>query len=346
MSDNLQTGKEFNSANFITFLDKWKKHLLIVALLSVILSIFFSSPLFITPKYKSTVVMFPISSNAISKALLVDNPSAKSDILEFGEEEQAEQLLQILYSNEIRNRVIKKYHLMQHYGIDSTSKYKMTSLFEEYKDNISFKRNEFMAVEIKVLDKDPQIAANIANDIAALVDTVKNNMQKERARYGLKIVQMAYDQVQKEVKIMEDSLAGLRRLGITEYETQSQMIYRQLAMEIAKNNTRGIKALQEKLDLLAKYGGPYVSLREALGHEKKQLSFLKSKYEEAKVDAQQKIPQKFVVDYAFKAEKKAYPVRWLIVVVSAFSALLLAILMIIVYDNLKHDNTKRETVPS
>ena len=332
MTENLQTNKEFSSANFITFIYTWRKHLLIVAVVSIVLSFFFSSPLFITPKYKSTVVMFPISSNAISKALMIENASSKTDILEFGEEEQAEQLLQILYSNEIRTRIINKYHLMKHYGIDSTSKYKMTKLFNEYKENISFRRNEFMAVEIKVLDKDPQIAANIANEISALVDTVKNNMQKERARYGLKIVEKEYENLKKDVQQMEDSLDALRKLGVNDYETQSQMVNRQLAMEVAKNNTRGIKALQEQLAILAKYGGPYVSIRDALLHEKKQLSFMKAKYEEVKVDAQQTMPQKFIVDYAFKSERKAFPVRWLIVLVSTLSALLLCILTIIVFE--------------
>jgi hypothetical protein len=192
-----------------------------------------------------------------------------------------------------------------------------------------------MAVEVDVLDKDPQVAANIANDIAALVDTVKNKIQKERAIQGFKIVEKEYNLLQKQIGVMEDTLNKLRRLGINHYETQSEMIHRQLAKEIAANNKRGIKALEEQLDILAKYGGPYVSFRDALYLERKQLSMLKAKYEEAKVDAEQVIPQKFVVDYAFKAEKKAYPVRWLIVVVSTLSALLLTILLIIISENFK-----------
>ena len=335
MTEDIQSGDNFNSLNFISFIYKWRKHLLIVTVVAIILSIFFSSPLFITPKFKATVIMFPTSSNSVSKALLADNPSAKSDILEFGEEEQAEQLLQILYSNEIRTRIIKKYNLIQHYDIDSSSKYKMTKLYNEYKDNISFKRNEFMAVELNVLDKDPQTASNIANDIAALVDTVKNNMEKERARYGLFIVKKEFDKLQKEIGKMEDSLNVLRKLGVYDYETQSQMIHRQYAMEIAKNNHKGIKALEEHLGILAKYGGAYVSVRDALSHMRTQFSIIKSKLQEIKVDAEQSMPQKFVVDYAFKPEKKTYPVRWLIVVISSISALLLTTLIIILQENIK-----------
>ena len=46
------------------------------------------------------------------------------DILEFGKEEEAEQMLQVLYSDEIRDKVISKFNLMEHYDIDPDSKYR------------------------------------------------------------------------------------------------------------------------------------------------------------------------------------------------------------------------------
>ena len=46
------------------------------------------------------------------------------------------------------------------------------------------------------------------------------------------------------------------------------------------------------------------------------------------------MPQKFVVSDAYKAEKKSYPVRWLIVVITTFSALLLTLFLIIVIENI------------
>ncbi|MBP7497038.1 MAG: hypothetical protein KA792_05175 [Bacteroidales bacterium] len=329
-----------DTAYLLNFIYKWRKILIYIVLISFALSVILSSPLFITPKFKSTVILFPTSSNALSKALVSENAGNKSDILEFGEEEQAEQLLQILYSNEIRNRIVEKFDLMNHYGIDSTSSYKMTKLYRIFKSNISFRRNEFMAVEIDVYDKDPQIAADIANEIANLVDTVKNNIQRERARFGYKIVEKEYAKICREVKTMEDSLAKLRELGINGYEIQTEMLNRQLAKEIAKNNVRGIKAIEDRLTLLTKYGGAYVSIRDALILQNKQLSFIKAKYEEAKIDASEYLPQKFVVDFAFKAEKKSYPVRWLIVLISICSSFIFSVIVLIILDNIKVFNNQ------
>lgn len=325
----------FDSTNFILFLSKWRKILLIVTVIAIVAAVIFSSPFFITPKYKATVIMFPTSTNSVSKALMTDNSGAKQDILEFGAEEQAEQLLQILNSNKIRARVIQKYDLLGHYDIDPDSKYKNTYLFKEYESNISFRRTEFMAVEIEVLDKDAQTAADIANDIAALLDSTKNLMQKERAIKGFKIVESEYEKLKKEIQVMEDSLTQLRKLGVNDYETQAEAYNTQLAIALSQNNMTGARALEEKLINLSEYGGAYVSLRDALEYEKKQLSEIKTKYEEAKVDAEEELPCKFIVNSAYKAEKKSYPVRWLIVVVSTLSAFLLAVMVLIVLDNIK-----------
>ncbi|HQH18137.1 MAG TPA: hypothetical protein PKZ43_01180, partial [Bacteroidales bacterium] len=74
--------------------------------------------------------------------------------------------------------------------------------------------------------------------------------------------------------------------------------------------------------------------RDALEFDKKQLSVLKTKYEEAKVDAEQELPGKFVVNSAFKAEQKSYPIRWLIILVSTLSSMLLGVVSILVFDYL------------
>jgi len=198
-----------------------------------------------------------------------------------------------------------------------------------------------MAVKISVLDKNPDTAALIANDIAELLDSTKNVMQKERAMRAFKIVEAEYLQLKNEIQTMEDSLTALRKLGVHDYESQAEMINQQLAIELAKGNSRGIKALEERLSNLAQYGGPYVSIRDQLEHEKKQLSEIKAKYEEAKVDAEEVLPQKFVVESAYPAEKKSYPIRWIIVVVSTFSAFMLGLLILAILDSLSRYSKKK-----
>lgn len=335
MADSLAGNSRFDSGSVLFFIYMWRKTLGVIALTAIILSFVFSSPLFVTPKYRSDVILYPSASSSISKALLTERSGQRFDILDFGQDSQTEHMLQILNSSRIRNKVIDRFDLMQHYNIAPDHRYRQTRLQREYENNISFRRTEFMAVRISVLDKDPQMAADIANYIASLVDSVRNNMIKDVAVPGFHIVEQQFFQLRDEIRAKEDSMTMLRKLGIHEYESQSEMLNQQLAIEIARNNRPAINALEERLDLLSQYGGAYISLRDQLVHDHKQLSILRIRFEEAKVDAEQLLPFKFVVEEAVKAERKSYPIRWLIMVLSTFGALLAGVIVIILVENFR-----------
>jgi uncharacterized protein involved in exopolysaccharide biosynthesis len=333
----------FDSSNLIVYIYQWRKPLIIVSVLAMVLAAVFSSPLFIKPLYKSTVTVFPTTTNSLSKALLPQQFSSRGqDIMEFGEEEQAEQLLQILYSDEIRDKVIENYDLVNHYDIDTNGKYVRTELYKTFESNISFRRTEYMSVEINVLDTDPQMAADIANEIVVLLDEAKNRIQKERAQKGLDIIEREYLGIKAEVTAYEDSLTQLRYKGVHDYETQSAVLSEQLATAMIENtNSKAVVQIQNQLDTLAKYGGTYVSLRDELQFMKEEQVKLKTRYDQAKVDVSQSMPASFKVNNAYPAEKKSYPTRWLIVALSALGAFTLTLITILIMDTIKGAGKKR-----
>ncbi|OFY89196.1 MAG: hypothetical protein A3K10_16535 [Bacteroidetes bacterium RIFCSPLOWO2_12_FULL_31_6] len=100
----------FNNSNLINLIILKRKLLLIVGSTALMVSLVIS--LFIKDKFKSTVILYPTTTNSISKAIIAENFSNKEDVLKFGEVEEAEQLLQILNSDEIKHRIIEKYNLL------------------------------------------------------------------------------------------------------------------------------------------------------------------------------------------------------------------------------------------
>jgi len=174
----MDSTENFNITSTIIFLLKKWKPIFIITFLAAIASIIVS--LIIEEEFKSSVVIYPASTSSVSKALLTDMSRAPKDILKFGEEEETEQLMQILHSDEIKANIIAKYKLMQHYKIKSDSKYSKTKLLNEYDDKISFRKTQYQAIEITVFDTDNQIAANIANDITSILDSVYNKVQKKQ----------------------------------------------------------------------------------------------------------------------------------------------------------------------
>lgn len=311
---------------------RYRKSILVVLVVAALLAIFFSSPWFITPLYKSSVILYPTSSNSISKVLISTTFKADKDILEFGETEQTEQMLQVLNSDRIRNTIIERHNLMDHYGIKPTQKYPNTRLNKLYDKRIKFRKTEYNAVKISVMDADPKLAARIANDISDLYDSTMNAMQKEVAVKAFELVEAEYNSLCTEMAALEDSLDVLRSHGVFDYESQVEMLSQQLAVELGKGNNQGVKNIQNQLDILAKYGGAYYAISEKLDHERLQLSLVKTKYEEAKVDATQEIPHKFVVNTASPAEQKDFPKRLLIVFLTVFATFFVMFMLLGLFD--------------
>ena len=329
-----QQHNAYSSKYLCRLLVEYRKPILIILAVAALCAIIFSAPYFITPLYKSTTIIYPTSSNSISKVLISTTYQSEKDIMNIGEDEQTEQMLQVLNSNRVRDKVISRFNLMEHYDIND-SRYPITKLNKLYDARIKFRRTEYNAVKITVLDSDAELSARIANEIAEIFDSTMNQMQKEVATEAYRIVEQEYNTLVAEMNALEDSLNTLRKLGVFDYESQVEMLSRQLAVELGKGNTQGVKNIQEQLDILAEYGGASYAINERLDNDRLQLSLVKSKYEEAKVDATEFIPHKFVVTSAFQAERKSYPVRWLIVVITVLSTLLLLIFCIVIYDRSK-----------
>ena len=112
MKEEKKYSFNLNSVDLIVF--AWKKRvpLIVITIVAAIISVIVSYQ--ITPLFKSQVVLFAEPDASISKYLFSYNYVGRKGMLSFGEEEETQQLLQILNSNQIRDRIISKYNLMEH----------------------------------------------------------------------------------------------------------------------------------------------------------------------------------------------------------------------------------------
>jgi capsular polysaccharide biosynthesis protein len=312
---------------------KWV--LIILSLIACIVSIFVS--LQITPRYRSQVILFPAASIALSKNLVETTTITMDgrDLLSFGADPEAERMLQILHSNQIMDHIIRKFDLMKHYQVNPASAYPKNQLENMYKGNVKIRRTEFMSIEIGVLDTDPQMAADIANEIAAYVDSTVHNMQKERATEAFAIVEKEYQQSQLEIRQFNDTLQQIRRLGVTDYESQAAAYNKAYANALEQGNNGAAESILKKMNILTTYGGKYVELSQKLRNEIDRLGQLKAKVASFKVYVDNIVPQIFIVDKAVKDEHKALPKRSIIVMISTLSTFALTLLLLLIADNLK-----------
>ena len=331
MQKNSQNNFELDSVSLLGFFLQKRKPLLIIFSISLIAGIVVS--FLIDYKYKSSVVMFPASSANISEVLLTKNLAAK-DVMAFGEEETVEQMIQILKSEKLKTKIIQKYDLLHHYHLEN-AKYPQTRLNEKYKDNISFIRTKYLSVVVEVYDVDKNYASGIANDIAAYYDSVMTSLHRERAVKAFDIVKKEYLNLEQEIKTLRDSLTKLQEFGVFDFESQSEVLNRAYSNAILTGNTKAEKKLQTQLDNLAKYGSAHMAISNLLEYELLRLSDLKAKYTEAKVNLEQDLPYKFIVSQAYPAEKKSYPIRWLVIFIVTFSGTLFGLILLILLSSSK-----------
>jgi len=326
---------DFDSTNIFMFIIRWWKHLAIICAVAAIAAAIFSAPFFITPKYEAATTMFPSQSVSLSRSVLGTAAGTK-DFLQYGDIDDAERLLQVLGAGAIRERVIERFNLIEHYEIPKDHPYVYTQVHRQYQDNVSSRRTEYGAVEVSVRDKDPAMAAKIANEISALVDTVQNEMRYERALMAYQTAKNQYTDLQEEIKNAEDSLQAIMQQGVYDYEGQTAMLFRQLAKDISAQNVDGIRALEEKLDEMGDYGGSFMHLTNYIKESSENLATVHRRYQEAKADLESFVSFKFIIDEAQETERKVYPVRWLIVVLSTFAAGFLGVVILMIYSNLEN----------
>ena len=321
----------FDSSSLYVFLYKYKFQIALIVLFSGLVSSIIS--LVIQDKYKSYAVIYPSSTASIAKALVSPSFGGKSDIMEFGDEERSEHILEILKSDKVKKRIIQQFDLMNHYDIDyESSSTPNFDLHKIYNDNVTFSRNSNMAVVITGLDHSSDTASKITSALLIVLDDVMNEIQKERAIQGFSIVKASYLKLSKEVSVMEDSLSFIMSKGVLDVNSQSEVYGEAYAKAISKGDKTAEKALGAKLALLSKYGAQNISLRNSLSNERNRLSLLKGRYEEARIDAESRLQNYFTITNPTISEKKTYPVRWLIVLMSILGALFTGVITIVLYE--------------
>lgn len=317
-----------NSGNIILDLYQWRKPLVIFTIIASVLAAVVSSPLIITPKFKSTAVIYPTTTNSISQALLVEHNPYRKDVLEFGEELEAERLLQILNSDEMQNRIIEEFNLFEHYDIKPEDQHAKTWMNLEFDDHFSFKRTELMSIEIEVLDENPELAAAMSNRVVDLIDVVVKRVKRERAEQAVVILERRDEELTSRLFSIYDSLEVLRTHGVLDVSLQAERLTEYYAQALSKGNTSGARALKKEFSHLAQYGGAYFRLFEELELVQEQLEIIRLEKENIRVELDAELTNRFVINRAFAADKKSYPIRWLIVFMSGMATFVMTLLLL------------------
>ncbi|MFT5581525.1 MAG: tyrosine-protein kinase Etk/Wzc [Lentimonas sp.] len=324
--NNKETNLHEERDNLLVFIWKNRKLIIGVTIAAAIVSIIVS--LLLTPVFKSTAIVFPAATSTVSFS---EQRNAKASSMDFGEEEQAEQLVQILQSSKIRNRLVERFDLFKNYEIELDDPNKNFKLNKAYQNHIMFTRTRYGSIQIDVLDKKPELAAEIANKIVQLIDTVKNEMVQERTLPAFDINQRKKDMLEVQKKAILRQMDSLSQIGVVPIEGRANLFQ---AYNDSKNQSDR-EFFKKQIDINLKYGSRFDGL-EMLRDEKitKQSDFEDS-YEQAESDANTLFNHKFIVESAVVADKKDKPKKAIIVLLSTFGTFFFMIFALLVRERIR-----------
>lgn len=319
--------ENISSKELILKIYTWRKIFLITSLISFFL---FTTIIFFIPKqYKSTTILFASRQFSISKLVIEANAGNQEDYMQIGDEDDCEKLIQILTSDALKFKVADAFNLWKRWKIKDTN-FSYHYLKLKWEDQISIKRTEFNSIKVEVHDYTANNAAQLANGIADFCDTIRRDMTKKVAGQVLEIVRSEYENTLLRMKILEDSLQSLRNLGVLHYKEQVKAYAKSYAKAIEKNDVPAINRLQEKIDVLKKYGGAYENIHDNLEKYGAKYPDIKMKYDEALVNYNKCMPLKFVVDRAMPDEFKSKPSRLLLIAIAVISSNFLALFILLI----------------
>ncbi|MFC2175804.1 hypothetical protein ACFLR1_02385 [Bacteroidota bacterium] len=311
-----------NNSELLGIILKWWKQLLKIAAIGFVLSAIVSSSYVITPKFKSYGVLYP------------------ANIISMGTESPTEQMLQVLESAAIRDSIIKKYDLYNHYDIDPEELYSRSDLIKEFEKNITFRKTEYESVVVEVLDKDPVQARDIVNSIIALFNRKERIMQKEKAIEQVTVLNKQLVFKKAEMDSMENILSGIRKdYGILDYTLQTEYVTeRYLQVISSPGGEQRAKELTPIMNALKEKGGEFLALNEHLLRIRENYNDTKEEMEEAKRDVDKVLTYCNIISYPEVPDKKAYPLRWLIIGLSTVGTFLFGLVALSLMENFRRIN--------
>lgn len=306
---------------YIRLLAKWKIQFIIVTVIAIAASAVFSSEWFIKPRYKSSAVLYP------------------ANVEPYSEESTTEQILQVLQSTDIRDAVIKKFDLAHHYGVDTTKKEGHAALIGMYQTFVSISKTQYESVMIEVTDTDPKTAAAMVSEIIARLNVKIRSMHREKTLEVAALLSGHMSFVQHQMDSLNSNMQELRvKYHILDYKEQVQEATKGYMKALVSG--KGVKDIDDLLRNLEEKGGDYYRMAVIYDGLLQDYNKVHNDYNNAMKEVSKDFTFSNVVSSPVPSDKKSYPVRWLIVLISVVSADALLFVLIILGDFRRREKEK------
>lgn len=309
----------------------YQKRLVIITIvvLAIIAAIIITS---ITPKrYKAEAIVYPPDSYTYDH--VINNP-------QFGLEIDADKLIQVFESIEIRDQIIKEFDLIKAYHIDTSNPQWKYHLNQKYYSDISFQRTRYLSVLVSATTEDAELSAKIVNRLLELIDEQNEHIFKSNVKMIVDEYQKKYDEKIQTVNHLLDTIYALsassnsssnnklheNRLKFLEERQRNTHVF---PGDEAVKKLGSINKTQEIERLINNYY-----------FQQDKLNWIRGKLEEAKNKLEWSTPRVYKISRAEAMHKKVSPKLSINLLAFVAFALVLSIMWILLTDSYKRFKQK------
>ncbi|MFK7809541.1 MAG: GNVR domain-containing protein, partial [Saprospiraceae bacterium] len=231
----------YNLTEVLKTIPRWKRSILTVTAIAFIGSVIIT--LMMDNYYQSTTEFYAANPD-LAKPEPVGRESGDRDY--YGEDEDRDRVLSIAESGQVLNYLIQKYDLYEHYDIDTSSIRAPYTVAKKLGGLYEVIRTKFGSIKISVEDKDPKLAAVMANDARTKVEEISRVLIKGTQNKQINSFRENIKAKEAEIKTLGDTLQNWREeYAIYNTITQSEV----LPELVAKAKSKKIR-MEKKLELL------------------------------------------------------------------------------------------------
>jgi hypothetical protein len=150
------------------------------------------------------------------------------------------------------------------------------------------------------------------------------------------LVEAEYNDTKVKIDALKDSMIVLGNLGVNDYLSQADRFHEGYVKSIKDGKMEAARIIKDQMNVLSEYGGAYMIVRAKMESEVNILGGLSLRLKEARVEINSDLNHTFIVDHAYKSDKKAYPKKSIIVIISTLGVFLLTVILLIINDSIRN----------
>lgn len=222
-STSLQTGQQAPHDLLAVLKTLWQSRKIILYIVGAALALAVVVSLLLPNYYKGETQFLALSPDQLSPEMLFGTTGTKPQV--YGNMNDIDRLLAIAESNELIDYLIGEFDLFAHYGISSNNPKAANMVRKKFLSLYQVTKTPKDAILLAIEDKDPQIAAALANAARERIDHINRSIIKAAQQQNSEALKSEITNKRNLLQQYGDSLKVLRnRYKIFDIETQKEVL--------------------------------------------------------------------------------------------------------------------------